>query len=131
MGTDEQGERRKHRRLNLAFPIRFSSRTPAGTSLHGQGMTLDISSGGVRFETDLAQPPSPQSRVTVYINIPRHTETPESSVFLSGRATILRCMPVDAATRHHTGAHWSVAARFDAHPDISLPIPENFGLGAS
>jgi hypothetical protein len=92
---------------------------------------MDISSGGVRFETNLAQPLPPQSEIAVYITIPRHADNRESSVFLSGRAFVVRCESVDPATRHHTGARWCLAARFDAHPDISLPIPENFGLGAS
>jgi hypothetical protein len=122
LGTGSPYERRRHRRLPLALPIRFSSRSGAGTSLHGQGLTTDISSGGVRFETGLAQPPAPQTEIAVYITVPRHAENRESSVFLSGRATVVRCESVDPATRHHTGARWSLAARFDAQPDISLPI---------
>jgi hypothetical protein len=119
-------ERRRHRRLDLAFPIRFSSRTPAGTSVQGQGFTVDISSGGVRFETDLAEPPEPDTDLAVYVTIPRHGENAKSSVFLSGSATVLRCERLDAASRRHTSARWAVAARFQAHPDISLPIVEDF-----
>ena len=119
-------DRRRHRRLELALPIRFSSRTPAGASAHGQGFTVDISSGGVCFETDMAEPPQPQTGVAVYVTIPRHADSPKSAVFLSGNARVLRCTRLDLESRHHTGARWSVAARFEAHPDISLPIVEGF-----
>ena len=131
MSTAEPSERRKHRRLSLAFPIRFSTRSAGGANLHGQGMTLDISPGGLSFETDLPQLPPARSEISIYITVPRHTDIPESAVFLSGRATILRCSALDAHSRHHTGARWAVAVRFDAHPDISLPISESFGLGTS
>ncbi len=119
-------DRRRHRRLELAFPIRFSSRRSSGASSQGQGYTVDISSGGVRFETDVAEPPVPQTDVAVYITIPRRAERAKSSVFLSGSATVLRCERVDPESRHHTGARWCIAARFEAHPDISLPIAEEF-----
>ena len=131
MNTRPTHERRRHRRLELAFPIRFSSRTPGGASAHGQGFTVDISSGGVRFETDLAEPPRPQTAVAVYITVPRHGDNAKSAVFISGSATVLRCARLDPEHRHHTGARWSLAARFESHPDISLPIVEGFGPGAS
>jgi hypothetical protein len=47
-------------------------------------------------------------------------------VFLSGSATVLRCEPVDAESRRHTASRWAVAARFETHPDISLPVVEGF-----
>jgi hypothetical protein len=94
--------------------------------VQGQGFTVDISSGGVRFETDVAAPPPPQTDVALYITIPRQADSPKSAVFLSGSATVLRCERLDADSRHHTGARWAVAARFETHPDISLPIVEGF-----
>ena len=124
-------ERRRYRRLSLAFPVRFSGRTAAGGSLQGQGLTVDISSGGLRFETDLAEGVPPRTELALYITIPRHPESGETSVFLSGRATVVRCEPIDPSSRRHTGARWSLAARFDKHPDISLPIIEDFNLGVS
>jgi hypothetical protein len=127
MSAAEQSDRRKHRRLPLAFPLRFSTRSGGGASLHGQGMTLDISSGGVCFETDLVQLPPARSEISVYIAVPRQSDTPESALFISVRATIVRTIALDATSRHLTGARWAVAARFEMHPDISLPIPEGFG----
>ena len=129
MSTGTHPERRRHRRLGLALPIRFSGRTLAGTGFHGQGLTADISSGGVCFESDLAEPPQPHTDVAVYITIPRHADSPRTAVFLSGNARVLRCGRLDPATRRHTGARWLVAARFDTHPDISLPIVEDFSPG--
>ncbi len=123
----EHSERRKHRRLQLAFPIRFSARSAGGANLHGQGMTLDISSGGLYFETDLAHLPPARSEISVSLTVPRPTDLGESAVFLSGRATILRTCALDSRSRHHTGARWAVAVRFEAHPDISLPSSESFG----
>jgi len=131
LSTGTQPEQRRHRRLDLALPIRFSGRTATGAGYHGQGLTADISSGGVRFETDLAEPPPTSADVAIHITIPRHGDSAKSAVFLSGNARVLRCAPVDATTRRHTGARWLVAARFDAHPDISLPIVEDFAPGAS
>jgi hypothetical protein len=122
-------ERRRHRRLTLAFPIRYSGRAPAGSSFQGQGLTVDISSGGVRFETDSPEAVAPHTEVVLYITIPRHPESGESPVFLSGKATVVRCDAIDATSRRHTGAHWRLAARFHKHPDISLPIMEDFNLG--
>jgi len=124
-------ERRRHRRLDLAFPVRFTSRTPSGVGLQGHGLTVDISSGGVRFETDAAEPVPPQAEIAVHITIPRHRESGESAVFVAGRARVVRCQPVELASRHHTGARWCLAACFLAHPEISLPILEDFPLGAS
>ena len=129
MSTNHHPDRRRHRRLELALPVRFSSRAPGGRGRHGQGFTTDISSGGLRFETEQAEPPQPHSDVAVYITIPRHAESRKSAVFISGNATVLRCTPLEPATRHHTGAKWAVAARFEAHPDISLPIVEDFTPG--
>ncbi len=130
MNAPAPQERRRHRRLELAVPIRFSSRAPTGASTHGRGFTVDISSGGVCFETDMAAPPPPQTDLAVYITIPRRDDSPKSAVFLSGSATVVRCRRLDAESRHHTGARWSVAARFETHPDISLPIVEGFPGGA-
>lgn len=126
MNASEPHERRRHRRLELAFPIRFSTRAPGGRSIQGQGFTVDISSGGVRFETDMGEPPPPQTDVAVYITIPRHDDSPKSAVFLSGSATVLRCERLGPESRRHTGSRWAVAARFETHPDISLPIVEEF-----
>jgi len=111
--------------------VRVSSRSGAGTALQAQGLTRDISPGGVRFETDLPQALAPGSEIAVHITIPPHGDSRESSVFISGRATVLRCRPIDAASRRHTGARWSLAARFEAHPDISLPVMEDFTPGVS
>jgi len=111
--------------------VRFSGRTASGASVQGQGLTVDISSGGLRLETDLAEKVVPRTELALYITIPRHPESGESSVFLSGRATVVRCEPLDAHSRHHTGARWALAARFHKHPDISLPILEDFKLGLS
>jgi hypothetical protein len=127
-GTEEQ-ERRRHRRLPAAFPVRFTGRTPAGTAVLGRGLTLDVSSGGLRFETDAAEPPVPQTEVALHILVPRSPESGETRVFVSARATVVRCEPVDAASRRHTGARWSLAARFSDPPGISLPVPEDFVPG--
>jgi hypothetical protein len=124
--SSPQPERRRHRRLELAFPVRFSTRSRSGAKAQGQGLTVDISSGGVRFETDAAEAPQPQTDLAVYITIPRREDDAKSSVFLSGTATVVRCEPADPETRRHTGARWCVAARFEGHPDISLPFVEDF-----
>ena len=99
--------------------------------MHGQGVTVDISSGGVCFETDLADPPGAQSDVAIYITVPRHADNAKGAVFISGNATVVRCERVDATTRRHTASRWAVAARFETHPDISLPIVEEFPPGVS
>ena len=99
--------------------------------MHGQGFTVDISSGGVRFETDLAEPPRPHSEVAIYVTVPRHADNAKSAVFISGNATVLRSERLDPETRHHMAARWAVAARFETHPDISLPIVEDFPPGVS
>ncbi|MFP4058748.1 MAG: PilZ domain-containing protein [Candidatus Brocadiia bacterium] len=129
MSTGQPQERRRHRRLELAFPIRFSAAGPPGRGIQGRGLTRDVSAGGLRFETDLAHPPPRHSEITVHITIPAQVEKPDSPVFLSGRATVLRCRPLVPGSRRHTGARWSVAARFETHPDISLPTLDEFPLG--
>ena len=123
-------DRRRYRRLSLAFPVRFSGRTLQGSPVHGHGLTVDISTGGLRFETDVPGSVPPQTEIALQITIPRQFESGENSVFLSGSATVVRCEPVDARSRRHTGAHWSLAARFHRHPEVSLPIMEDFTLGA-
>ena len=135
MGTASEHERRRHRRLELAFPVRFSGGAGAGGGpprsggLEGQGLTIDISSGGVRFETDLAEPPAPDSEVALQIAVPRHAEGSDGAVFLSGRATVVRCERLDRASRHHTGARWALAARFRQQPEISIPVMEDLSQG--
>jgi len=109
--------------LRLALPVRFTA-TAVGGALQGQGLTVDISPGGVRFETDLERAPGPDSEVRLQVAIPREGAT--EPVFISAGATVLRCEPLTPASRHHTGARWSVAARFHKQPEISLPLAEEF-----
>jgi len=110
--------------LNLALPVRFSAAGAGAGTLQGQGLTVDISPGGVRFETDREQGPRPHSEVRLQVAIPR--EGAAQPVFISAGATVLRCEPLTPASRHHTGARWSVAARFHRQPEISLPLADEF-----
>jgi hypothetical protein len=105
----------------MALPICFLTQSAAGVSLPSEGMTRDVSPGGLRFDVDLPQPPPLHSEIAACIFVPPHARAPESSVFLSGRATILRCTPIGPRLGHRTGTRWSVAARFDTHPVICLP----------
>ena len=141
MPSDENGgahvtgqsrnERRKSRRLSLAVPVHFSSRSPAGTTFDGQGVTVDISPSGVRFETDLPHAPAPPTEIAVSITIPCQYTRRNDPVHISGRATVLRNEPVDTSSRHHTGACSSLAVRFHRRFEITLPILEDFAFGGS
>lgn len=119
-------ERRRHRRLALALPVRFAAQAPGVGTVQSQGLTVDISPGGMRFETELEQAPRPESELRVQVAIPREREGGMEPVFISAGATVLRCEPLGPTTRHHTGARWSVAARFHKQPEISLPLAEEF-----
>jgi len=110
--------------LNLALPVRFTAPAAGAGVLQGQGLTVDISPGGIRFETDLEDGPRPESEVRLQVAISR--EGAAEPVFISGGATVLRCEPLTPESRHHTGARWSVAARFHKQPEISLPLAEEF-----
>ena len=123
MASSPDAERRRDRRLELAFPIRFTGRTPAGSPIEGQGLTVDISTSGVRFETTSAPALDPRSDLTFQIAIPQASDSP---VFLSGGATVVRCDRLEAGARHLTGAHWGLAVRFHQRPDVSLPVLEDF-----
>jgi len=105
--------------------VRFTTAGGAG-ALQGQGLTVDISPGGVRFETDLERALEPESELRLQVAIPREREVGKEPVFISAGATVLRCEPLGPATRHHTGARWAVAARFHKQPEISLPLAEEF-----
>jgi hypothetical protein len=129
-GEQRRAERRRHRRLALAFPVRFSGRSARGSTVHAQGLTVDISPGGVRFEAQISEPVAAQTEIALHIAIHRHGESSDSPMFLSGRATVLRCEPVGAGSRQHTGARWALAARFHKHPDVGLPVIEDFSPGA-
>ncbi len=94
--------------------------------MQGQGLTVDISPGGIRFETDLERAVEPESELRLQVAISREREGGKEPVFISAGATVLRCEPLGPTTRHHTGARWSVAAYFHKQPEISLPLAEEF-----
>lgn len=52
------GERRMHSRYQLALPLRFEFRSTDGSLQAGQGVTSDLSSGGLLFVTECERPPN-------------------------------------------------------------------------
>ena len=102
----------------MALPVCFLTRSAAGASLPSEGMTLDVSPGGLRFDVDLHQPPPLHSEIAACTFVPPHPRVPESSVFLSGRATILRCTPIWS----RCGFPGDLAGRITGgRPDAVLP----------
>ena len=118
-------DRRRTQRLALELPVRYCARAPNGARRQGQGITVDVSTGGLRFETAADDAPEPPCRIAVHVTIPGRGEGARGSVCVSGQAIVLRRVALDAATGHHTGARAAIAVRFDEHPAISLPVLES------
>lgn len=51
-----RGDRRRNRRYSHVLPLRFHFTNAGGTVITGSGFTVDLSRGGICFETEEAPP---------------------------------------------------------------------------
>lgn len=103
-------ERRKHRRLGVKLPL--ECRFP-GTAQAFRCCTLDISTGGVRFDLDLPAdfpPPRCRSVLDLAVSIPPGAGHSPYEGRVSAAAEVLRCESLAGANAGRQG--YGMAVRF-------------------
>lgn len=118
-------ERRRDKRLELTLPVKFSTGAEGSLSLR-DGMTRNVSTGGVFFETPLGQF-APADAVSLRIGIPARQHEDQVNLTLVGTGVVRRVEPLDPL--HILGA-WSetqrkqgvcgIALEFDQRPTVWL-----------
>lgn len=121
------GDKRKHRRLELAVPVLFAIKSKSGTGITRTGVTRDVSPGGVFFRTETALDIEPHQELTIKLLIPRQADPAEATVSLSGEARVVRTERLARAhgTLGETDERWGIAAQFTQRPSVDLSTINN------
>ena len=118
-----QDDRRTHRRLRLALPVECvpldSEEEPAR-----RGMTCNIGSGGLYFETD-AGDFSPGSMWRLSLTVPPGEGHFSYTGQVHGTAEVLRVdhLPGEGTIRAGARHRWGVAARFRENLELRFQDP--------
>jgi len=120
-GTDK----RRDKRLGLALPVKFS-REPEGSLSLFNGVTRNVSSGGVYFEAPVGQV-SRDDPLWVRIGVPGRREEEKPNLTLVGSGVVRR---VEKLTEDGIEGEWSqihleqgvcgIAVQFQQRPTIQL-----------
>ena len=118
----EYTERRRDRRLDLSLPIEFTVSAEAVSPLPRTGLTRNVSSGGVYFETTVRQSVLADAPIKVRIAIPRTDDESTSSLSLQGEARVVRVdhLRTDTTDGAESREVWGVAVVFCERPNVRL-----------
>ena len=112
-------ERRRDRRLELAFPIEYSSAEPSAT-LFRAALTRNVSSGGVYFITDTEPHLSIGASVRIRMAVPQRHDTGGPPLALHGEGRILRIERLAPRQGQPAASQprWGIAVAFSAKPTV-------------
>ena len=114
----EPQERRKDRRLSLNLPVEFTLAQAHGAAVIRPGLTHNVSSGGVYFETNMAKALAADSTISIKLAIPQRDENSSSMLSLLGNAVVRR---VDAlADDPGEAVRCGIAAQFSKKPNVQV-----------
>ena len=121
----EKPNRRRDKRLDLTLPVRFS-REPEDTFSPFEGVTHNVSSGGVYFEAAVGQMTAADT-VWVRIAVPASPGEDKQNLTLAGSGMICRVerLPEDDVTgswpeMQRQQGIYGIAVQFDQRPTVQL-----------
>ena len=112
-------ERRKDRRLGLNLNVEFTPGKSSGVAVPCSGTTLNVSAGGVFFETDAAGLIENGMAVFLKIGVPKHAEGSPDPLVLHCEGTVCR---IEELPEHDSDDKkpLGVAVRFNNRPNIEF-----------
>jgi hypothetical protein len=114
----EGTERRKYNRLGVEFDLSFREVGSSAEQTH-TGCTVNVSPGGLYFETDSA-PFKPGKLLEVELSIPPRKGLLEFGGRISGFARILRTYGLSGTDTNLSSGKFGIAAQFCRSPKLCM-----------
>jgi hypothetical protein len=118
-------DRRRDKRLGLMLPVRFATK-PGETFSPHEGVTQNVSSGGVYFEAPVRHM-KPNDTLWVRIGVPAHQGDDRQNLTLCGAGVVRRVEKLSRDTarnawddEHLDGGVYGIAIQFAQRPTIQL-----------
>jgi len=127
------GDRRSDRRYDIALDLRWKVIRRRRVLDAGTGTTLDLSSGGILFETDRQLPTGLNVELSISWPVLLHNVAPLQLVVTgrivraSGRRTAVRMMQHEFRTAKHPAERVGMSSPRSSSPMISNPRNPNLG----
>jgi hypothetical protein len=119
-------DRRNDKRLSLSLPVRFS-KDPDDTLSPHEGVTHNVSSGGLYFEAPMGRQLNAADPVWVQIAVPGGPGEEKHNLTLMGSGVICRVDKLDHQNRvgawpdgHSENGFYGIAVQFDQRPTVQL-----------
>jgi len=100
-------EKRADRRLRLNYEVEFSPTVQNGVAVPCAGTTLNVSAGGVFFETASMCGITDGTELLLKISVPRHGNPSGEPLVLKCTGTVCRIVPLDDTGRLGLAVHFN------------------------